>query len=60
VAGDHHNISFILVKTKKEEALKSLSNPLAILQEFERQTGYHHPLVNFGVRNLIIKQQLKE
>jgi tetratricopeptide (TPR) repeat protein len=43
---DYYNISFVLSKTSKEEALKSLYNALTILQEFERENNYRHPLMD--------------
>ena len=45
MANDYYNISFVLSKTSKEEALKSLYNALTILQEFEKENGYRHPLM---------------
>jgi len=42
----YYNISFILSKTSNDEALKSLYNALAILQEFERENGYRHPVMD--------------
>jgi hypothetical protein len=44
LAGDNYNIGFVLSKTSKEEALKSLYIALTILQEFEKQNNYH-PLI---------------
>jgi|SRR5215469_8424598 len=41
----YYNISFVLSKTNKEDALKSLYNALTILQEFGRENGYRHPLM---------------
>jgi tetratricopeptide (TPR) repeat protein len=52
LAGDNYNIGFVLSKTSKEEALKSLYNALTILQEFEKQNNYHHPLIE-QVKNRI-------
>jgi len=40
MAKDYHDISLVLSKTRKDEALKFLYNALAILQEFERENGY--------------------
>ena len=46
LAGDYYNISFVLSKTSKEEALKSLYNALTILEKFEKENNYHHhPLI---------------
>jgi hypothetical protein len=42
---DYYNISFVLSKTSNDEALKSLYNALSILQLFERENGYRHPLM---------------
>src|SRR5262249_53442645 len=42
--GDYYNMSSPLSKTSNHEALKSLYNALTILQEFERENNYHHPL----------------
>ena len=44
MANIHYNISLVLSKTSKDEALKHLNNALTILQEFERENGYRHPL----------------
>ena len=45
MATDYYNISAVLSKTNKDEALKSLCNALAIIQEFERENNYHHPFM---------------
>jgi hypothetical protein len=43
---NYYNIDLILLKTdNKKQALKSLSNAIRILQELEKQTGYHYPLI---------------
>jgi tetratricopeptide (TPR) repeat protein len=52
IARDYYNISFVLSKTSKDEALKSLYNALTILREFERENGYRHPLMD-GLNNRI-------
>ena len=48
MAKDYYNISFVLelTETGKGEALKSLYNALTILQEFERENNYRHPLMD--------------
>ena len=46
MAADYYNISLVLSKTSKDEALESLYNALTILQEFERENNYHHPLTD--------------
>ena len=46
LAQDYYNISFVLVNTSKYETLKSLYNALRILKGFEKQNGYHHPLMD--------------
>jgi tetratricopeptide (TPR) repeat protein len=46
IAKDYYNISFVLSKTNKDEASNCLYNALSILQEFERENGYHHPLMD--------------
>jgi tetratricopeptide (TPR) repeat protein len=45
LAGDYYNISFVLSETSKDEALKSLYNAVTILQEFETENNYRHPLM---------------
>jgi tetratricopeptide (TPR) repeat protein len=46
MAEDHYNIGSLLLKRdNKKEALKSLFNSLMILQELEKETGYHYPLI---------------
>jgi len=45
MATDYYNISIVLSKTSKDEALKSLYNALTILQQFERENNYRHPLM---------------
>ena len=46
LARNYYNISFVLSKTNKDEALNSLYNALTILQEFERENNYRHPLMD--------------
>jgi tetratricopeptide (TPR) repeat protein len=46
MATDYSDIAFVLSKTSKDEALKSLYNALSILQEFERENNYRHPLMD--------------
>ena len=41
----YYNISWVLSRTNKDEALKSLYNALTILQEFEKENNYRHPLL---------------
>jgi len=46
MARDYMNIGIVLYKRSKDEALKSFYNALTILQEFERENGYPHPLAD--------------
>jgi len=46
IAGNHYNMSFILYDmNKKEEALEHLSTAKTILLDFQKETGYSHPLL---------------
>ena len=46
MAGDYTNIGNVLsIMGNHKEALESFSKSLEILQEFEKKTGYHHPLI---------------
>jgi tetratricopeptide (TPR) repeat protein len=44
-ATDYYNISILLSETNKNEALKSIYNALTILQIFEKENNYRHPLM---------------
>jgi hypothetical protein len=46
LASDYANIGLALRKMgNHKEAFESVSKGLAILQEFEKKTSYHHPLI---------------
>jgi tetratricopeptide (TPR) repeat protein len=45
MANIYFNMSFALSNTSKQEALKSLYNALTILQQFEKENNYRHPLM---------------
>ena len=46
MAIDYANIGFVLKElNKRKEALESVENGLNILLELEKETGYHHPLI---------------
>jgi hypothetical protein len=45
LAEEYYNISFVLSRTNKDEALKSLYTALTIVDEFERENGYSHPFM---------------
>jgi tetratricopeptide (TPR) repeat protein len=46
IATDHYNMNFVYVeRSDKPKALKCLSKASEILEELERETNYHHPLI---------------
>ena len=45
MARDYFNMSFVLPKTSKDEALKALDKAVAILQKLETENNYRHPLM---------------
>lgn len=45
MAGDYCNISCAFSETSKEEAIKNLDGALKILEVFEQENDYHHPLI---------------
>jgi hypothetical protein len=46
IAREYYYISFVFSsKQQKNEALESLIAAKSILEEFERQTGYRHPML---------------
>ena len=46
MAVDYSNIGIVLKDlNKRKETLESVENGLSILLELEKETGYHHPLI---------------
>ena len=61
IARDHYQMSFPLYNiNKKDEALEHLSTARTILLDFQKETGYSHPLLK-DVENRIsyLKQDKK-
>ncbi len=47
IARQYYNISFVFSKMyKKKKALEYLSDSKSMLEKFERQTGYRHPILD--------------
>ena len=47
IARQYYNISFVFSKMyKKKKALEYLSDSKSMLEKFERQTGYRHPVLD--------------
>jgi tetratricopeptide (TPR) repeat protein len=55
LASDYLNIGIVLDNMGRlEEALKSMHNALTILKEFEKESNYHHPLIE-DINSMISK-----
>ena len=60
IAREYYNISFVFsARYKKKKALEYLSLSKSILEEFERHTGYHHPILDQVQEKISYLQNIK-